>query len=579
MRYLLLATIATVLFFGAYWLLMRKETRFTMVRLYLLGTLLLAMVLPLIHVPLSLPLSLQHEVDDGIALQSYSQMPGGTSMTFASQQGGTTSVTLRQSPTGLNTIEVRNSNTPAKLSGQQLAIELLGYVYIVGCAIMLWRLISRLLRLRKSLRRLPYRTTEEGIRISELDDDTPAYSFGRRIVVGRKGFSPSEVQQLVGHERVHVRQCHTVDLLLCELAKVMLWFNPFVWLYQRELKRVHEYIADRAMLTTDRGADYAALFYHQVSGKPYCAIDNTFDYRMVRQRIGMMGRRRSRSGWLKPLVALPLVAVVLIIGCQQKGVLNGYYAFDHIALLSDNPAEPALVCSEYLGLENQMLCFDADGSAYLLNVHYPNQKRMLTYTIDDDGLHLYDSTGNTWLDMELETVSMTDDSIVMRLVDPNPLEGLAKTLKGIPTYKYRLDTVAFDAVDLVDGKVYNRFQGTRVDTTYACVAVRCESDEACEQARKNRLLRSAVHWTTISSTQYRNNLGRDTTQTLTMWEFTGNALVPDARERYDTSTLANPLMKGDRFILELVLHKVNPLQRKVRAKYLETLKPQLNYLN
>ena len=47
MKYLLLATIGTVLFFGSYWLLMRRETRFTMVRYYLLGTLLLSLLLPL----------------------------------------------------------------------------------------------------------------------------------------------------------------------------------------------------------------------------------------------------------------------------------------------------------------------------------------------------------------------------------------------------------------------------------------------------------------------------------------------------------------------------------------------------
>ena len=57
MRYLLFATVGTVLFFGAYWLLMRRETRFTMVRFYLLGTLLLALILPLIHLPLLIPIN------------------------------------------------------------------------------------------------------------------------------------------------------------------------------------------------------------------------------------------------------------------------------------------------------------------------------------------------------------------------------------------------------------------------------------------------------------------------------------------------------------------------------------------
>ena len=55
MSYLLLSTMATVLFFGAYWLLMRRETRFAMRRCYLLGTLMLSLLLPLVHLPLSIP--------------------------------------------------------------------------------------------------------------------------------------------------------------------------------------------------------------------------------------------------------------------------------------------------------------------------------------------------------------------------------------------------------------------------------------------------------------------------------------------------------------------------------------------
>lgn len=174
-------------------------------------------------------------------------------------------------------------------------------------------LAVRLVVLWRRMRVLPF-VERDGVKVALVDNDTPAYSFGHRFVVGTRGFTEAEVQQLVGHETVHARQGHTAELLLCEAAKVVLWFDPFVYLYARELKRVHEYIADSTMMS----ADSAELFYHQVSGRQYVPLTNNFDYHMVHQRIAMMTQRRRHGGWLKPLTALPIVAVVLLAACASK---------------------------------------------------------------------------------------------------------------------------------------------------------------------------------------------------------------------------------------------------------------------
>ena len=286
MRYLLLAASATALFFAAYWFLMRREKRHTMVRLYLVGTLLLAFLLPAIHLRVAVP---QHYVARGEAVTSHYIE------------------TIEQTET-IESIESMESIKSIKPS-----TPLWLWLWRVGFGVALTLLVVRLLRLQRRMHRLPFEE-HDGVRLTLLDGNTPAFSFGRHIVVGTHGFTEAEVQQLVGHETVHVRQGHTADLLLCEAAKCVLWFDPFVYLYARELKRVHEYIADDAMMS----ADYAALFYHQVSGRHYNPLTNCFDYRMVHQRIAMMKQRRTKQGWLKPLVALPLAAMVLLAACAPK---------------------------------------------------------------------------------------------------------------------------------------------------------------------------------------------------------------------------------------------------------------------
>lgn len=292
MRYLMLAATATALFFAAYWLLMRREKRHTMVRFYLIGTLLLSFLLPAIHLRLAVP---QHYV-------------GETAVA---------AIPIAQNiPSNLS--DQNNQNTPGSLNDQntQPSITLgqvLFWLWLAGCTAAFTLLVVRLLKLRRRLCSLSY-SEVDGLRLTLLDNDIPAFSFGRHIVVGTRDFSETEVQQLIGHEAVHVRQGHTADLLLCEVAKAVLWFDPFVYLYARELKRVHEYIADSEMMS----ADYAELFYHQVSGQPYSKLANCFDYGMVHQRIAMMARRRSHYGWLKLLAALPIVTAVLLAACTPK---------------------------------------------------------------------------------------------------------------------------------------------------------------------------------------------------------------------------------------------------------------------
>lgn len=283
MRYLLLAATATALFFAAYWLLMRREKRHQMVRFYLMGTIALAFLLPTVHLHIAVPH--QYVMNEGAT---------GIFPTLTYQ-------TAQTSPTG--------HTSPT----QQADINWLLWLWIAEAIVTTAVLLVRLVSLWRRMRGLSF-VERDGVLVALLDDNTPAFSFGRRIVVGTRGFSEAEVQQLVGHERVHVRQHHTADIMLCELAKVVLWFNPFIYLYARELKRVHEYIADSEMMS----ADYAELFYHQVSGHRYSPLANGFDYHMVHQRIAMMAQQRRHGGWLKPLAALPIVAIVLLVACSPK---------------------------------------------------------------------------------------------------------------------------------------------------------------------------------------------------------------------------------------------------------------------
>ena len=554
MKYLLFCTVGTALFFGAYWLLMRRETRFNMVRFYLLGTLVLSLILPLIH----LPLLRQANYDGNDAAESaqlvYSTTPDGMAMTYSSTKGGVSEIKLTQDNNGMRRINLSEGGTTSTILDK--VVDILPIIYWIGVAVTMILLTIRLARLQRRLVRLPYKM-QDGVKVSVLNDDTPAYSFGKHIVLGRNGFNPTEMQQLIGHEMVHVRQRHTLDLLFCEVVKAVLWFNPFVYLYQRELKRVHEYQADNAMLATDSGAAYAELFYHQVSGKPYSAIGNTFDYSLVKKRIAMMARRRSRHGGLLPLVVLPIAFVVLLVGCVSRQTLDGFYEVSSIELKSDNPAEPTLQCNKFMGLESRLFCFHRDGRLHMLSRDTAGNAQLFSYTIDDDGLHLFDSTGNPWLDMTLETLHCDGDSIKLRFVNADPIEGIVKALKGLPTYRYRIDTVTVSNSKKVGDEIIEFNIRTVTDTIYPQVTVSYGSECPVDWSNKNRLLGSTTVSDFTAVHEYKTQSGETEREFYKGWHFDNNTINPNARQLYDTTSYYNPLMEGDRFILEVTLKAIN----------------------
>ena len=111
MKYLLLATIGTVLFFGSYWLLMRRETRFSMVRYYLLGTLLLSLLLPLIHLPLLRQANYDGNDAAETAQLAYNTTPDGMAMTYSNTKSGVSEIKLTQDNNGMRRISLSEGET------------------------------------------------------------------------------------------------------------------------------------------------------------------------------------------------------------------------------------------------------------------------------------------------------------------------------------------------------------------------------------------------------------------------------------------------------------------------------------
>lgn len=149
------------------------------------------------------------------------------------------------------------------------------------------------------------------------------FSWGRYIVLPERLEAADEASILL-HEQAHLRLGHTFDLLWMDVVCTLQWFNPAVWLLRRELREVHEYEADAAVLAA--GADaraYQMLLIKEAAGGRWYSVANSFNHSKLKNRITMMLRKRS-SRWAgaRVLLLLPLVGVALGAFAETRYVIS-----------------------------------------------------------------------------------------------------------------------------------------------------------------------------------------------------------------------------------------------------------------
>ena len=138
------------------------------------------------------------------------------------------------------------------------------------------------------------------------------FSWGRYIVVSEQD-DDALLRDVLLHEEAHLRLHHSVDLLVADLAGCLQWFNPAMWLLRRELRAIHEYEADEAVLRSGVDArEYQMLLIRKAAGKRWCSVANSFNHSKLKNRITMMLRKKSsRWNYARALVFLPLVGLAL----------------------------------------------------------------------------------------------------------------------------------------------------------------------------------------------------------------------------------------------------------------------------
>ncbi len=419
-RYLFFAVVGTALFWCVYRLLLRREHCLNVNRFFLLSTLALSLVLPLVHPQVVVP---RPTVASG----------GGYLLELPGMVAEAPAAAVQQSVAEVSADAVRGVDV----------WTVLGVLYWAGVALSVLILVVRYGVLWHKLQKYVF-VRQGRFRVAVTDREGPSFSFFRYIVAGRGGMTDAELQQVLRHERLHAAQGHSWDRLAVQLVCCLLWFDPFVWLYGRDLREVHEYLADEAVLQQGGEGEYKS--YLRLL---YCQITQP----------------KSHKGWVKALAALPVAALLLFANCknqepaQEQAVIpDGQYL---VSPFTDTYRDGQLVEREFMGvllpleeLDKHKVFADSAEAARYSDRLVVEGKAVRTVSM----VNLNDSAAARWYDVawadDRAALSWWDeeDSGKFKLAEyPGGLEAMSSYIAKSVVYPEKAKT------DGVQGKVYVQF--------------------------------------------------------------------------------------------------------------------------
>jgi len=299
------ASICLGLFYLVYGLLLRKETYFQLNRAYLLLTMLLAVLIPLMRI------SVAADRIHGPAFYQLDTIRHRISG-YAGTDAQTGSVRAPQQGTGpIVTVESERSSNSGGAQSLRFTSILLA-IYLIGAGVLILRFVIQLVSLLYHIRKNPH-ITRSGFTLVDMQSSTVTCSFFHFILVNRRRFLPGDMERILQHESIHIRQYHTLDTLGAQGVAILLWFNPFAWLYCHALRMTHECLADAGVLQAgaDR-QDYLTQVLRLLIGARHLDVASAMSLHFAEHRIEMMSRQMSK-GWakLKLLAALPVLVVLV----------------------------------------------------------------------------------------------------------------------------------------------------------------------------------------------------------------------------------------------------------------------------
>ena len=271
--YSLQTIVLQVLFLAVFEILFKKETFFKANRFYLLGSLILSLLLPLIQIPVEAIVHEQavYQLEEIVITKNVSE------------------IYLK------NGLENYSSVFMFYLIGVAFFSAL--FIFKVG------KLLTYIMSAKKS--------NQNKGNIILVSNSNQAFSFFNKVFIGADN---QNIDVILKHELVHAKQLHSLDILFMELLKIIFWFNPILYLYHNRIVALHEFEADFKSADSDRKKYFEVLLCEVLNCNSISFTNNFYNQSLIKKRIVMLQKSKSKKhGVVKYLLAIPVIVLSMTL--------------------------------------------------------------------------------------------------------------------------------------------------------------------------------------------------------------------------------------------------------------------------
>jgi TonB family protein len=308
MTYFLYHFLSLLIFWAFYQVFLKKDTFFERNRSYLLVCSAIACVIPFLEITNS-------------QFADFEQIPLPVKEVYVKLQD--TNVE-KPAPT---TTEVLLHSPKLSTSQGIDKYEIVKFIYFLGVAISLILFGLRLVKLLLLIQRLAGTSSTDKVESKKikvfLHGKISTFSFFNYLFWdSSQNLTKEEEKQILEHELAHIKGGHSYDLIFVELQKIVFWFNPLIYVYQKELINQHEFIADSRALKHSDTESYISLMVSSLFKSLQIDFTHSFHDQQIKQRIKMLEKKETSKlrGNLKSLFAVLIIGMIIIGFACTKGL-------------------------------------------------------------------------------------------------------------------------------------------------------------------------------------------------------------------------------------------------------------------
>ena len=295
--YLLKVIICSGILCGYYFLALRNKAFHRWNRFYLLASIVLALLVPL----LKINIFQNGDADKGTVIQMLQTINYG------------------------DEVVIEYSRNGFHINSEMLAES----AYLLISAIFLTIFFTALYKIRRLRKKYP-ETQIEGISFITTDAKGTPFSFFNAIFWNNAiDLHSKPGQQIFNHEIAHVKEKHSYDKIFMNVVLIFFWINPFFWLIRKELNMIHEFIADKIALEDSDINSFAEMILQTVYPGQNFSITNNFFYSPLKRRLIMLTKNKNpKVNYLSRLLVLPLAAIVFFAFTLKVKTVSDIMAYD-----------------------------------------------------------------------------------------------------------------------------------------------------------------------------------------------------------------------------------------------------------